>query len=148
MSWIITGLDNQSFGNLTQQLSSGWSYWLSCVWVSWISFIDIRIQDAVVLTIDLNLQVELCMQDWEQADDTSNRILTSTTDGNTIEATKFKVLQLICRRGQVYTLTHWGHRKQWHDCSTAILTPNYFGVFKSVKQRAILELKFRHLATT
>ena len=41
------------------------------------------------------------MQDWEQADDTSNRILTSSIDGNGIEATKFKVLQLICRRGQV-----------------------------------------------
>jgi hypothetical protein len=56
-------------------------------------------------------QVELCMQDWEQADDTSNRILTSPSDpttGNSIEATKFKVLQLICRRGQVCRLP-WGN---------------------------------------
>ena len=32
------------------------------------------------------------MQDWEQADDTSNRILTSTdpVGGNSIEATKVK----------------------------------------------------------
>jgi hypothetical protein len=51
------------------------------------------------------------MQDWEQADDTSNRILTSPSDpttGNSIEATKFKVLQLICRRGQVCRLP-WGN---------------------------------------
>ncbi len=38
-------------------------------------------------------QVELCMQDWEQADDTSNRILTSADPlgGNNIEATKVLV---------------------------------------------------------
>jgi hypothetical protein len=46
------------------------------------------------------------MQDWEQADDTSNRILTSSADGNSTEATKFKVLQLICRRGQVRIRTN------------------------------------------
>ena len=37
------------------------------------------------------------MQDWEQADETANRIL--STDPKNIEGLKFKVLQAICRKG-------------------------------------------------
>ncbi len=43
------------------------------------------------------MKVELCLQDWEQADDTCNRIL--QVDPGSVEAARFKTLQLMCRRG-------------------------------------------------
>ena len=43
------------------------------------------------------MKVQLCLQDWEQADETANRIL--STDPRNIEGLKFKVLQTICRKG-------------------------------------------------
>lgn len=63
------------------------------------------------------MKIELCVQDWEQvrfndtlilitvvtsfstkADDTSNRIL--AIEPRNLEGLKFKVLQLMCRKGQ------------------------------------------------
>jgi len=43
------------------------------------------------------MKVQLCLQDWDQADETANRIL--STDPKNIEGLKFKVLQTICRKG-------------------------------------------------
>ncbi len=43
------------------------------------------------------MKLELCMQDWEQADDTANRIL--AVEPKNIEALRFKVLQTVCRKG-------------------------------------------------
>lgn len=43
------------------------------------------------------MKVELALQDWEQAEDTANRVL--AIEPRNIEATKFKILQLICRKG-------------------------------------------------
>ncbi len=45
------------------------------------------------------MKVELCLQDWEQADDTANRIL--AIEQRNVEAMRFKILQLMCRRGHV-----------------------------------------------
>ena len=42
-------------------------------------------------------KVELAVQDWEQADETINRII--SFDGKNIEALKFKILQNVCRKG-------------------------------------------------
>lgn len=42
-------------------------------------------------------KVELAVQDWEQADETINRII--AFDGKNIEALKYKILQNICRKG-------------------------------------------------
>ena len=41
--------------------------------------------------------MELAVQDWEQADETINRIM--SFEGKNIEALKFKILQNICRKG-------------------------------------------------
>ena len=43
------------------------------------------------------MKLELCMQDWEQAEDTANRIL--AVEPKNIEAMRFKILQLVCRKG-------------------------------------------------
>ena len=42
-------------------------------------------------------KVELALQDWEQAEETNNRIL--GFEPKNIEALKFKILQNICRKG-------------------------------------------------
>ena len=43
------------------------------------------------------MKVQLSLQDWEQADETANRILSS--EPRNIDGLKFKVLQTICRKG-------------------------------------------------
>ena len=43
------------------------------------------------------MKVQLCLQDWDQADETVNRILSA--DPKHIDGLKFKVLQTICRKG-------------------------------------------------
>lgn len=43
------------------------------------------------------MKVQLCLQDWDQADETVNRVLSS--DPKHIDGLKFKVLQTICRKG-------------------------------------------------
>ena len=43
------------------------------------------------------MKVQLSLQDWDQAEETANRILSS--EPRNIDGLKFKVLQTICRKG-------------------------------------------------
>ena len=43
------------------------------------------------------MKVQLCLQDWDQVDETANRILSG--DPKNIEGLRFKVLQTTCRKG-------------------------------------------------
>ena len=62
------------------------------------------------------MKVQLSLQDWDQADETVNRILSS--DPKHIDGLKFKVLQTICRKG-VYEDAYLQLRKFYAELERA-----------------------------
>ena len=62
------------------------------------------------------MKVQLSLQDWDQADETVNRILSS--DPKHIDGLKFKVLQTICRKG-VYEEAYLQLRKFYAELERA-----------------------------
>ena len=62
------------------------------------------------------MKVQLCLQDWDQADETVNRIL--STDPKHIDGLKFKALQIICRKG-VYEDAYLQLRKYYGELERA-----------------------------
>ena len=62
------------------------------------------------------MKVQLSLQDWDQADETVNRILSS--DPKHIDGPKFKVLQTICRKG-VYEDAYLQLRKFYAELERA-----------------------------
>ena len=57
------------------------------------------------------MKLELCMQDWEQAEDTANRIL--AVEPKNVEATRFKIMQLVCRKAR--NCSHSVSVRMWEE---------------------------------
>ena len=68
----------------------------SCVYFKVLSALVVIYQKFTPPLVE-KMKLELCMQDWDQAEDTANRIL--AVEPKNIEAMRFKILQLVCRKG-------------------------------------------------